>query len=247
MKSFFLIICLLFITFITYAQVTYRDGVSSNNGGGGTSIIVTMPANVNGDVLLMAIAIRGGTGTTITTPAGWIQLGSPFNSTTVLQQCIYWRVASNEPSSYSVTISNQKASATVMALSGASATLPTSTFYGGQVNASGVTWQTPTLSFAASTGLSILFASEASDGVPNGGTTNYNQFGLLNNRTSGAGASSRTAIYGLYKTTNSASVTSITSQIGNFTNSAVSIGHSIFIKVPSVSTNKGKFFLILNQ
>jgi YVTN family beta-propeller protein len=60
--------------------IAFRAAQGSNNGSGGTSITMAMPAGVqDGDVLLMSITARGGTGTTITPPSGMVSGGTnPF-------------------------------------------------------------------------------------------------------------------------------------------------------------------------
>ena len=69
--------------------IALRASVGSNNGGGGTSITMTVPTGVvDGDVLVMVIHPRGGTGCTITTPTGWTLLNRT-DSTTTLAQGIY--------------------------------------------------------------------------------------------------------------------------------------------------------------
>src|SRR5947209_8222374 len=104
--------------------IAHRASKGSNNGGGGTTIVMTVPTGVvDNDVMVMAITVRGGTGTTITTPGGWTLIDS-VTSGTALIQSLYWRVASSEPASYTVTITSNKASGVIVAWSGASTSAP---------------------------------------------------------------------------------------------------------------------------
>jgi len=103
--------------------ITYRSSQGSNNAGGGTTIVMTLPTGVaDGDDLLMTITVVGGTGTSITTPSGWSLLDKS-NSTTALTQALYWKTAASEPASYTVTITSNKASGIITAISGGATTL----------------------------------------------------------------------------------------------------------------------------
>ena len=57
---------------------------------------------MNNDLLFMHIAARGGSNMTIATPAGWTPLQNT-NATTVTRLATFYRIASSEPASYSVT------------------------------------------------------------------------------------------------------------------------------------------------
>jgi len=65
--------------------IAVRSAKGSNNGTGGTSLTLDMPSGVAvGDVLVMGITTRGGTGTTIAPPTGeptnWVQRTTSFGS-----------------------------------------------------------------------------------------------------------------------------------------------------------------------
>jgi hypothetical protein len=74
------------------AAIAYRDD-SSTSVNTATSINATRPAGtLADDVMVAAIAVRGGTGTTITPPLGWT-LVRRTDSTTTISQAIYWKLA----------------------------------------------------------------------------------------------------------------------------------------------------------
>src|SRR5207248_5301458 len=57
---------------------------------------------VNNDLLFMHIAARGGSNMTIATPAGWTAHRNT-NNTTVSRLATFYRIASSEPASYTVS------------------------------------------------------------------------------------------------------------------------------------------------
>lgn len=85
----------------TYAYV--RSFKTSNNGAGATTLTATVPSGVvNGDLmLLMACTYFGASPTAINVPSGWTDLASRV--TTLAAGRIFYRVASSEPASYSVS------------------------------------------------------------------------------------------------------------------------------------------------
>jgi len=92
------------LPYVIDPAVTYRTVQVSNNGAAGAaSITMSVPAGVvNNDLLFMHIAARGGSNMTIATPAGWTPLQNT-NATTVTRLATFYRIASSEPASYSVT------------------------------------------------------------------------------------------------------------------------------------------------
>src|SRR5512135_373850 len=77
---------------------------TSANGASVSSLAINVPTGVAAyDVMVASISVSGGTGTTITPPAGWT-LVSRVDSTTTLAQAVYYRVAgAGEPASYTWT------------------------------------------------------------------------------------------------------------------------------------------------
>src|ERR1035437_4016848 len=95
-----------------FGQISFHAATGSNNAGGGTTIVMTMPTVSNGDILIMDISVVGGTGSQLITATGWTLLNHYSGS--VLQHDILWRIASSEPASYTVTIvASKKASGTI--------------------------------------------------------------------------------------------------------------------------------------
>ena len=98
-------------------SLAIRAVQASNNGAGGTTIRMYKPTGTdNGDVLVMGLTLRGGTGTTITTPTGWTDMSLTTTISTTLKQCFYWKLAAAEPSYWDVTITSSQASGVVVAL-----------------------------------------------------------------------------------------------------------------------------------
>jgi hypothetical protein len=62
--------------------IALRAGRASNNGAGGTTLTMSVPTGTtDGDVMVMAITARGGSGTAISIPLdSWGQTSSPFPS-----------------------------------------------------------------------------------------------------------------------------------------------------------------------
>lgn len=81
--------------------------VANSGAAAATSLVITKPAGtVARDVLLATISINGGTGITVTPPAGWTLL-LRTNSTTVLGQAVYFRVADgSEGASFTFTVTS---------------------------------------------------------------------------------------------------------------------------------------------
>jgi len=79
--------------------ITFRAAAS--NSGNVTTLTIDKPAGtVDGDIMVAAIGINGGSGVAITTvPTGWTLIRRTDNSTNV-GLAVYWRVASSEGSSY---------------------------------------------------------------------------------------------------------------------------------------------------
>lgn len=106
-----------------HAAVAYRAATSNNNAAGATSLSLTMPTGtLANDVLIALISVRGGTGTTITPPSGWVAVpnGGSADSGTNLKSSVYYKVAgTGESGSYAFNFSSsQKASGVVSAYSG---------------------------------------------------------------------------------------------------------------------------------
>jgi len=214
-------------------QVVFRAAQGSNNGStGATSISMTMPAGVvSGDVLVMAVTVRGGSNTTINTPTGWTKLGtSTVNSGTTLAQAIYWRVATaGEPGSYPVTFSPVtavRASGAIAAVSGASTAQPASARYGGQANGSNLTITAPALgTWTAVNGMDLFFGGMAVGGNTTAPPGNYTNSASSSSGT-GTGGTETGFAYRQF-TTNQPTVGPVSATWSG--TAGVNIGHHVYI------------------
>lgn len=213
--------------------ITLIDTVASNNGGA-TTIVMSVPINTDGNVLIMQITARGGTSTTITTPSGWTLLNSVTSGTTLIQS-IYWKVANSEPSSYTVTLTSNKASGTITSLGGAKTTSLSSINYAGQATTS-TTCTAPSVSTATSVNVMRLFL----DGMASGGTVGNPTGWVSGNQLSSTGGSTgtRTTSGVAYLNGSGTSFGSVTST--NSTN-AVTIGHQVVITEEILSSGNSNF------
>jgi len=84
--------------------VTLRGVNSSGTTAAATSLIIPTPVNVqNGDVMIAAIAIRGGSNVTNLAIDGWGAALFTTNQSTNVQLGLFFKVASSEPASYTAT------------------------------------------------------------------------------------------------------------------------------------------------
>jgi hypothetical protein len=145
---------------------------------------------VANDVLLAQITVRGGTGTTITAPAGWT-LVRRDDSTTTLAQAVFVLVAgASEPADYTWTFSpSQKASGGIIAYSGVNAAAPVNV-HGGQANASSTSVTAPSVTTTVANARLVGFFGAARDTLftPPAGMTE--QWDIAS---TGGAATSRTA------------------------------------------------------
>jgi|GEM_PF-1760518 len=106
---------------ISTQTITFRSARRANNGGGSTTLTILRPAGlVANDVMVAAIAVRGGSTTGITPPAGWSLVPggtNPIDNGTTLRLAVYYKVATaSEPANYTWTFSaSRKASGGIQA------------------------------------------------------------------------------------------------------------------------------------
>ena len=209
--------------------------VGNNNAGGAASVTISFPSGLQArDVLVAAVAVRGGTGTTITTPVNgasesWSLLKRD-NSTTVLGQALFWKLATATDvtaGSINVTITSNKASTVCAAVAGASTSAPDSNHYRGQANASSLTITVPASgTISAENGVDLCMTSSAYDGTVG---TNASYTNDATSASTGGGASSRTRshVSHRYLTPSGTSIASFT-EVWTGT-AAVNIGQAVFI------------------
>lgn len=123
---------------------TFRGAAGAGTSAAGTSLVIPVPTGVqNGDVMLAAIAVRGGSGVTNMAIAGWTNLFTTNQSTNV-QLSVFFKVASSEPTSYTATwMGSFNAAGGIYAASGAQTGTPLS---GNQANAASVNVIAPSIS-----------------------------------------------------------------------------------------------------
>jgi len=237
-------------------EVLYPGPVASNNGGGGTTITVTLPTTraVN-DVLVMGVTVRGGTGTTITLPQNsaaqtWTLLDRS-NSTTTLAQATYWKLATSTDVSDTtvvVTITSNKASAVCYAIRGANTGAPAAAQYSGQANASSLTISyAATGTWSSTDGVSLLFGGMAMGANTVGTATNYNNGAQASS--TGGSAGSRTQSHGSHRFLKAVTTLGTTTEVWTGT-AAVNIGSQVFIKqvaAAQTAVNGDVLVMVVNQ
>ena len=124
----------------TTATIVLR-GVTTGSTASGSlgSVTINVPASIQAnDVMLAEIAVRGGSGTTLTPPAQWAQVRRDDNSSTI-SQALYVHVVTapaSEPASYTWTFtSGTDGVGGMVAYGGVSSATPVDVA-GGQANAS---------------------------------------------------------------------------------------------------------------
>lgn len=110
-----ILFALLFMFRPVSAAIAFRSVATVNNGAGSTTVVITKPTGVvANDVMIAHIAVRGGTGVTITPPAGWTLIDSLDNST-VYKSSTYYKVATgSEGSNYTFTFSISRVAAGII-------------------------------------------------------------------------------------------------------------------------------------
>lgn len=86
-----------------------------------TSFTIAAPSGAaDGDLLVMLVSARGGTGVIITTPSGWLQVSnSSTTSSTLIRSSMYYKYYSSGDTTYSIKMStSQKAAAVISAYRG---------------------------------------------------------------------------------------------------------------------------------
>lgn len=203
---------------------------------GATSLTVAAPTGtLAGDLLVASVAVTGGSGTTIGA-VGWTRLaGSDTVSGTVLKHGLFWRVRAvgETAGTYPFTFSSaQRASATIVAVAGASGATPVSSAL---ANPSSTSFGTPGLGLGATPilGLPLAFGAVAvgTSSVTVGG--GYTRTASIAS-TGGGRASVLTTTIGAQAAPRVAtSASGATMSIGT---AAVSIGATVFVPFPVASS-----------
>jgi RHS repeat-associated protein len=98
----------------------------STGAGAATSVVVNKPAGVvSGDALIAGVTVAGGSGVTVTPPAGWTSIATATNSTTIRTVAFRKVAGGSEPASYTFTLSvSKKAAASISAYTGVDPATP---------------------------------------------------------------------------------------------------------------------------
>jgi hypothetical protein len=163
--------------------VAFRSSTTAVNqspGNQSSSIVLNVPSGVqNGDCLIAVITWEGGSGTTVSPPAGWTLIGSRIDNGTILSHAAWQRNASSEPSSYTWNFGSSIANVgTMQAWTGCDPNVPVNA-NGGQANASSASVTAPSITTTTS-GCQILFfgsIDSKSSWTDPGGFTNRNHIG----------------------------------------------------------------------
>lgn len=118
---------------------------NGNTSAVSTTVTINVPSGIsNGHLLIANVGFTGGSGITVTPPAGWTLIRRDNNGTS-LGNALYWRLASSEPASYSWTLSStQNNSGSMIAYSNVHQTVPIGAD-GGQSNASSTNVTAPSI------------------------------------------------------------------------------------------------------
>lgn len=211
--------------------ISLRAATSGSNGSGATTLVLSTPAGVvQNDLLLAQVTVRGGTDTGITPPAGW-SLVLRTDSGTALAQALYSKVAgAAEPANHTWNFSqSRKASGGIAAYAGVDSASPIDASAGqtnppsASVTAPSVTTPTP------NTMLVGLFGSAKGTTFtpPPGMTERYDV------ASTGGGIGSRTASEAADEPWAAAGATG--TRTATAADSAENIGQLVALRPPSVS------------
>ncbi len=190
------------------ATIFTRNFAGSNNAGGATTIVLTKPASLAvNDMMVAQIGYKGGTGAypcgPAANPTSWTALSVPTNSTTSVGQLLYWKVANaNDVAAANFTFTFYTNSTCVTAGVARKASGGIAAYYGvdnsvvpsvntGRANASSTTSTANTATWTASWRWLSFFTSSTG----NAGTTNWSARAPSPPARSSAGTSPRRAAW----------------------------------------------------
>ena len=128
-----------------------RNIATGSTSGGSSQVTIPVPAGVvANDVMIAQVTVRGGSGTTLTAPAGWSLIRRDSDTTLQISEGIYLRVVSgSEPASYTwnFTAGNDAAGG-IAAYSGVNTATPIDVT-GGQGNAASTSVTAPSITIPA--------------------------------------------------------------------------------------------------
>ena len=233
----------LIISLPARAAISYRSATTANNGAGASSLDLSTPAGVQADdVLIAVVGVRGGAGTTITTPSGWSLINSTNYNSNLLSS-IYYRIASgSEPSSTSFAFSSsEKASGVMAAYTGVDTSSPINA-QDVQSNASSSTLTTP--SVTTTTNDTMLVAAY---GFARNTTLTEGSGMTLRGQDSSTGGGGTTRTTSGLQDVIQSSAGSTGSKSMTASNSTVNIGHIIALKPANSIVTQASYRLFSNE
>jgi len=135
--------------------ISYVSSAVSVQNTSATTITATVPSVANGDLMLMIVGSGNTTSNTWTTPSGWT-----VGTAGVQSRALFWRIASSEPASYTVTQSSSATSNAVI-IAYRDASFDTS----GLASQSQVTSPTPVAITVAAADSTIVYVAQSNPGA----------------------------------------------------------------------------------
>ncbi|HTZ05343.1 MAG TPA: hypothetical protein VMB53_06270, partial [Gaiellaceae bacterium] len=231
------------------STASFRSAQSANSGGGATTITITKPAGLAlNDLMIATIAVRGGTNVAICPPTvtgTWTSFISN-NSTTVLHQETFWKVATASDVSATnyvftfgttagcATTSSQKAAGGIAAFFGVNDASPIDAS-NGQNNASSTTVTAPSITNGTIGNLLVGSFGSANGAAnfwtPPGGTPTFTE--RWDNAATGGAANTRATSELATATTTATGATGTKAATG--TAAAVNIGQLMTLALDTVN------------
>lgn len=226
-----------------HAAITFvGTSVQAFGGGAVTSLSFTPPAaTAVGDVMLVQIVVRGGTGvTTMTPPAGWSVAAARVDRGTTLMQIVYYRVrTATETTPYTWNFTSGRAAGVLIVYRGADTTAPINAS-GGQGNAASTSVTAPSITTTVTGTTLVGFFSTASAGTSI--TPPCSPLPCMNGRHNNqSGAGPNGIAIEVSDATQAAAGATGTRVASSGATAAENIGQLVALKVAVVVTNPGRF------
>lgn len=181
------------------------SGQSGNNAGGGTSLVVSVPSNNNGDVMWCFVTVRGTT-TTVTQSTWGAAVDVRSNGSNASHHTFRKVSNGSEPASYTFTLgSSQKASGVMIAVPDVDNSA-SSYQVSSQANASSTSVTSPSLTPRRGGSVSVV-GSGTAVGTTFTPPTDYTEPANADNASTGGSAASRTTTEGAFRNLVSQSAT----------------------------------------
>ena len=153
------------------AAVTYRAAATANNGAGTTTLSLGMPTGTTtNDIMIAVISVRGGSGVTVTVPAGWAFINEQ-NTSTPMKNVMYYKIATSTdagPYDFTFSVAN-KASGVIASYSGVDTAQPIDV-NNSQTNTSSTTLTAPSLTTTVANSMLVAGYGTATSTTMAGGS-----------------------------------------------------------------------------